>query len=626
MLAQMLAVRRKFAWTPAALLTIAAVLWSPARADTPAANTLLWSRAGTATPEARALVDTLQVVSRYGLSPCDYGAAGLATQLESLSASGGTKPADWAGFDLTLTTAALKLVRHLHYGRIDPRAAGFDMPSRPEAFDAWAVVGQLAARSDTAAVLAAVEPDYLHYRLLRDSLARYRDLLAGPALAVLPALPRHAVKPGEVYAGAVQLRRRLAAEGDLPAIEALRADPLLDDALVAGLRRFQYLHGLAEDGALGAGTLTALRVPFPKRVRQIELTLERWRWVPALHPPTLIVNIPQFRLFLIRASVDDEADMLRMNVIVGQQFPQLRTPVFTADMTAVLFRPYWDVPPSIVRRELLAELRRDPRYLEGHDMELVARGSSESAAALEATPANLQALAAGQLRLRQRPGPDNALGLIKFVLPNGYDVYLHSTPAQRLFAEPRRAFSHGCIRVSDPVALAAQVLAGTPGDWTADKIRDAMHGEATFHVTLAQPVHVLILYGTAVATEDGAVHFVDDIYGEDRRLEVLLGLEPVPGAPESPEADAAGIDVHEIAARVVPHAAAAEGARVSGKLTGRIASEAHIDRPPLEMHAVYRHALGMPMQHRIGRRRAVTGDHPEGRVEVRPHLQVEQDV
>ena len=222
--------------------------------------------------------------------------------------------------------------------------------------------------------------------------------------------------------------------------------------------------------------------------------------------------------------------MLRMNVIVGRQFPTLHTPVFTADMTAVLFRPYWDVPLSIVRRELLAELRRDPRYLETHDMELLASGSS-AVQPLAATAEDLQALAAGHLRLRQRPGADNPLGLIKFVLPNGYDVYLHSTPAQRLFAEPRRAFSHGCIRVSDPVALAAAVMRGTAGDWTPQRIRAAMEGDAPLQVKLARPVHVLILYGTAVATEDGAVHFFDDLYGQDRRLEALLGLRPVVARP-----------------------------------------------------------------------------------------------
>lgn len=493
-------------------------------------DALLWSRAGRATLQARTFLGVLQSVASYGLRPEDYDAAELAagtTALESRPAGA----ADWRRYDLALSSAALALVRDLHYGRIDPHAAGFDMPLRAEGFDAAALVERLAAGADPAAVLASIEPGYLHYRLLRQSLARYRNLADAPALPALPPLPHRSVKPGEPYEGAAALRRRLAAMGDLPTEQASLPDELLDDGLVTALKRFQSRHGLAEDGALGAATLSALRVPFAQRVRQIELTLERWRWVPPLRPPTVIVNIPAFRLYLIRTAVDDEADMLRMNVIVGRRYPQLHTPVFTADMTAVLFRPYWDVPPSIVRHELLADLRKDPHYLEDHDMELASNGTGASASSLSATPENLAALAAGRLRLRQLPGADNALGLIKFDLPNRYDVYLHSTPAQRLFAEPLRAFSHGCIRVSDPVALATEVLRGTPGEWTPEKISAAMNGQATFRVMLAHPVHVLILYGTAVATQDGAVHFLNDIYGQDRRLETLLGLRPIAPRP-----------------------------------------------------------------------------------------------
>jgi murein L,D-transpeptidase YcbB/YkuD len=495
----------------------------------PGESTLLWSRADVVTPQALELLRVLQSAGSYGLRPEDYQAAALGAGLAALASHGATG-AERRRLDVALTSAALDLAQHLHYGRIDPRTAGFDMPPRRESFDAAAIVAQLATTGDTTAVLTAIEPGYLHYRLLRQSLARYRALAAAPALPPLPPLPRKSVKPGEVYAGAQTLRAWLAATGDLPPAAAARGEPRLDAELVGALERFQYLHGLAQDGSLGAATLGALRVPFAQRVRQIELTLERWRWVPPLRPPTLIVNIPAFRLFLLRAAVDDETGMLRMNVIVGRQYPQLHTPVFTADMTSVLFRPYWDVPASIVRRELLADLRKDPHYLETHDMELVGDGAAGSGAPLTATPENLAALAAGRLRLRQRPGPDNALGLIKFDLPNRYDVYLHSTPAQHLFAEPRRAFSHGCIRVSDPVALASEVLRGTSGEWTPETIRAAMDGETTFRVKLAQPVHVLILYGTAVATEDGAVHFYGDIYGQDRRLEGLLGLAPVPRA------------------------------------------------------------------------------------------------
>ncbi len=379
-------------------------------------------------------------------------------------------------------------------------------------------------RSDSAAVVAQVEPKYLHYLLLRKALVRYRELEDTTPARALPALAR-SVGPGQAYIGSPAVRRLLVAFGDLSSDQAANGSTVLDAPLVIALKRFQYLHGLRESGVLDASTYAALNVPLAQRVRQIELTLERWRWVPPLEPPTVIVNIPQFRLFLIRSTVDNEAEMLRMNVIVGKAYPQLHTPIFTSEMKAVLFRPYWEVPSSIARAEILPQLRKNPRYLERENLELVT--SSAPAVPLAVTPENLQALAAGKLRLRQRPGPNNALGLIKFVLPNAYSVYLHSTPAQRLFDEPRRAFSHGCIRVSDPVALAVEVLRDTPGNWTAEKVRAAMTGNSTFQVTLAHPVHVLILYGTAVATEDGAVHFLDDIYGDDRMLETLLGLKPV---------------------------------------------------------------------------------------------------
>ncbi|MDE2137336.1 MAG: peptidoglycan-binding protein, partial [Gammaproteobacteria bacterium] len=297
-----------------ALLAALAFVNPAAAAAAPAApqahpDALLWSRAGQATAAAHALVATLQAASRYGLSGADYGAPALAAELAALEAHPDAAAAGWSHFDRALSRAALAVIHDLHFGRIDPRSAGFDLPARTEAFDATAVLGQLASRDDPQAVLAQIEPAYLHYRLLLQALTRYRDLAAGPRPPDLPALHR-SVKPGEYYAAAAQLRQRLALEGDLPPQAAARTEPLLDEDLVAALKRFQYLHGLAEDGALGRNTLAALEVPFARRVRQIELTLERWRWVPALRPPTLIVNIPQFRLFLIRAAIDDEADML----------------------------------------------------------------------------------------------------------------------------------------------------------------------------------------------------------------------------------------------------------------------------------------------------------------------------
>ena len=210
-----------------------------------------------------------------------------------------------------------------------------------------------------------------------------------------------------------------------------------------------------------------------------------------------------------------------MKVIVGKAYPQTETPVFTGEMRYVIFRPYWDVPRSIVLREMLPAMRRDPGYLGRNHLEIVS-GETEDAAVQEPSAGSIDALAAGRLRVRQLPGEDNALGLVKFLFPNAHDVYLHSTPAHQLFLQPRRAFSHGCIRVGDPVVLARYVLRNTPGVWDDAHILAAMHGPDSARVTLAASIPVMILYGTAQATEAGPILFFDDIYGHDARLAALL--------------------------------------------------------------------------------------------------------
>jgi murein L,D-transpeptidase YcbB/YkuD len=251
-------------------------------------------------------------------------------------------------------------------------------------------------------------------------------------------------------------------------------------------------------------------------VRQIELSMERLRWLPHLDGRFVGVNIPMFRLWAVEAT---HTSPLAMNVIVGRAL-DTRTPVFVARMRQVVFRPYWNVPRSIVRGELLPLLRRDPAYLARHDMEIV-RDAGDDARVVDASPANLLLLRDGALRLRQRPGQRNALGLVKFVFPNDSDIYLHGTPAQQLFARPRRDFSHGCIRVEDPVALAEWLLRNQP-PWSRERIVAAMNGERTQFVTLARPLPVVLYYVTALAAPDGSVRFADDVYGHDARLERAL--------------------------------------------------------------------------------------------------------
>ncbi len=495
-------------------------------------NTLLWSHDGVPTPNALVLLQSLSSAASDGLRPEDYHGDELAATVRSLQQQRGATAAQWAELDLHLSAALLNFTTELHCGRVSAQAAGFELPNDCSGFDADAVVVQLATQPDTATALTALEPPYIHYQLLKQALPRFRRLAAQPELTQLPP-PSAKVAPGQTYAGAPALRRLLTALDCLPGVDPAQPPPakasdapVLDQELSEGLKHCQALFGLKADGQLGRDTFAALTVPLAKRVRQIELTLERWRWLPPLQYPSIIVNIPQFHLFALDAQQEHEDWMLQMDVIVGQEFARTQTPVFMAAMKSVVFRPYWDVPRSILLREILPSIRQRPDYLEHERLQLV-RGASDDSPVVAATPENVQALADGQLRLRQQPGPDNSLGLVKFLLPNTHDVYLHSTPAAQLFREPRRTFSHGCIRLSDPAALAQWVLKGNPGDWTAEKIATAMQGEDDVHVALARPVQVLIVYGTALATEDGAVHFFDDVYGHDRQLEQLLGLAAI---------------------------------------------------------------------------------------------------
>ncbi|HUN75941.1 MAG TPA: L,D-transpeptidase family protein [Steroidobacteraceae bacterium] len=490
------------------------------------ADSPLWSGEDGPTPQAVELLAALRAVDTYGLRPEDYVPQATA----QVSGMPETPPRDAAArrawSDVELSAAALRLVSDLHFGRIEPQQAGFQLDTPRQPFDLAAAVQRLAGAEGVARVLESVEPQFYHYKLLEIALRRYRGLAQRTGPTVLPA-PRKSVRLGDTYAGAPALRRLLTAVGDLPAASGPgSSDLVVDAALASAIARFQTRHGLNPDGVLGKTTYAALAIPPAQRVRQIELTLERWRWLPAFDTPPIIVNIPEFRLFAFQSTADRKASILQMDVIVGKSYRRFQTPVFAADMKYVVFRPYWDIPYSIMLREMLPRIRANPAYLAQQHLEIVA-GQTDAARPLPPTSSNIELLAAGKLRLRQQPGADNALGLIKFMLPNHYNVYLHATPAHNLFKESRRAFSHGCIRVSDPVALAEHVLRNAAGEWTRERIQAAMSGSTTQRTNLVKPIRVMILYGTVLATESGDVLFFDDIYGGDRKLEALLGLTPV---------------------------------------------------------------------------------------------------
>jgi len=487
----------------------------------------LWSHQGEPSAAARALLGELRDADAFGLRAQDYAGAALTHDLDTLPPGGIQRAQALGRFDARLSAATLRFIADLHFGRVTPAAAGFKLQQPPEPFDMTQALRSIAQASDVDGAVTAVEPAFYHYKLLKDALGLYRKIAQQHAheLAPLPPL-KSSVKPGDAYAGAAALRRRLELFGDLPPLEHAGAGDVFDADLSAGVKKFQGRHGLNADGVLGKGTLAALNVPLAQRIRQISLTLERWRWLVPFKTPPIIVNIPQFQLFAFRTTEDRVADILQMHVIVGRTFANTQTPVFEGDMRYVVLRPYWDVPYSITRKEMLPKIHANPGYLARQHLELV-NGQGDNSPVVPPTPENLELLAAGKLRLRQAPGEDNALGLVKFMFPNSYNVYLHSTPAHQLFRESVRAFSHGCIRVSDPLGLATLVLKDAPGDWTREKIQQAMNGTATSQrINLTRPINVLILYATALATEGGPVLFFEDLYGYDRKLEQQLGLAP----------------------------------------------------------------------------------------------------
>ena len=457
-----------------------------------------------------------------GLEPADY-AVGQLDRLMSKLRAPPRSLADLASFDVALSASLLRYLHQLHAGRIDPRTIGLRLAVPADRHDFAALVQSAVAEHRMSEAVAGLRPQLAQYRALRTTLTKYRSIardLDTPSMA-LPAFAR-VVHPGEAYPGIDALQRRLVALGDLPAgTVAATGSTEYRGALVDGVKRFQRRHGLAQDGIIGRSSDVALRIPIATRVRQIELALERLRWLPHLGEQRLLaINIPMFRVWAWDAIPPDGEPLFGMDVIVGRAL-RTQTPVFVEQLQELIFRPYWNVPSSIVRHEILPRLDRDPEYLRREQMEIVL-GPGDDARVVADTPENLVRLRQGTLRLRQRPGPQNALGLVKFVFPNSENVYMHGTPAQALFSRSRRDFSHGCVRVENPIALAGWALKEQP-QWTRDRIVAAMTGTESIRVQLLKPIQVILFYTTAaVMPDDGTIHFAEDIYLHDALLDRAL--------------------------------------------------------------------------------------------------------
>ena len=332
-------------------------------------------------------------------------------------------------------------------------------------------------------------PVYPQYQLLKDQLKKYRAIAEKGGWGIIPRFSG-SLRNGDSTAVLSAVRKRLYMTNDF---SGDTTSVFFDEALEDAVKKFQYRHGLTEDGVVGRKVAEAMNVSVKERIEQIMVNMERCRWVPVrMKGEYFVINIPAFRFYAFK----DDTVQWSMKVVVGKSIHQ--TAIFNGTMKYVVFAPYWNVPPGILKNEVLPALRRNPAYLIKNHMEW--HGNT----------------------VRQLPGPWNALGKVKFLFPNSHNIYLHDTPAKDLFKQDQRSFSHGCIRVEQPKKLAQHVLQYQPG-WNEQRIDSAMNGTKEMYVTLQKTFPVFIAYFTAWADHSGRMHFRKDIYGKDvRLLEMLL--------------------------------------------------------------------------------------------------------
>jgi murein L,D-transpeptidase YcbB/YkuD len=483
-----------------------------------------WTRDGAPTASAKAFIEAFQDAGAKGLIPEDYDASRWAERVQQLS----NKSADAISlFDVAMTVNVMRYISDLRIGRVNPSHFNFGVHVQDKKYDLAEFVSDNAAdATDVPKLMASVEPDSDEYRQTEAALAHYLDLAKQQEAAKMEPLPMvtKAVSVSGAYPAAGELLQRLQLEGDVAAGDA-EQPANFDAELSDGVKSYQHRHGIAEDGKLTPQTIKSLNVPLTERVIELQDSLERWRWLPEPYlNARLMVNLPEF---VLRGYDAHHKPDFTMKVVVGKVMGEHQTPVFTHMMKYLVFRPYWNVPVDIARKELVPHMQANHEYLQSKNFEVTdSKGDV-------LTSYTARQVAQGGVIVRERPGPKNSLGLVKFIFPNQYDIYLHSTPAVSLFDRSRRDFSHGCIRVQNAVDLAAWALDGQ-GDWDMEKVQAAMESGPDNHtVSLKKPLPIVIFYLTALVEEDGQVDFFDDIYGYDADMQgVLAKGPPYPVKPE----------------------------------------------------------------------------------------------
>lgn len=468
--------------------------------------------------QTEALIMAVEEAYGDGLTPHYYHLGLIRSLVDKVKKEASPDPARLTDLDILLTDAFLTLGCHLSAGCVNPVTIEAEWFAKRGSVDVSSVLEQALRNKQIRESLIRLRPMQGSYERLRQVLARYRELsLKGEWPLVSGG---SLLKEGSLSGRVLELRKRLSVSGDLMADAAKEGD-FFDEKLRQSLITFQKRHGLIPDGVLGPATVNALNVPLTQRIRQIELNMERLRWILGnVEQRSIVVNIANFQLDVM----ENGKSILSMKVVVGK--PYWRTPVFTAKMTYIVINPPWNVPDRIARQEVLKKIKNNPHYLAEQNIKVL-RGWVPREEEIDPETIDWSGITPKTLtyHFRQEPGPLNPLGRLKFMFPNTFDVYLHDTSAKRLFSENVRTFSHGCTRIEKPIELGEYVLRDNP-EWTRERLLTAIEEGTEKKVLISRPLNVHFLYLTAWVDEGGTLQFRNDIYARDKSLDEALRKKP----------------------------------------------------------------------------------------------------